>query len=331
MRTLGVWLLILAAIGIAVPAGAEDVNATKRHTGHITGTATDVNGGTVPGATIVLKGAAGSDPRTIIANSNGYFDFKDLDAGTYQVTIMAEGFGGWTSPEVTVAPGQYVILTGSKLKVAELLTQVSVEYSPEKVATEQVLAEEHQRVLGFIPNFYVVYAPDPEPLTKKLKFQLALKTATDPVTLTGVAFLAAVNQAADTPNYGQGWSAYGKRVGAVGADGFSDIMIGGAILPTLLHQDPRYFYQGTGTNKSRLKHALSSPFICHGDNGKLQPNYSSLGGDLASAGLSAAYYPASDRGAGLVFQGLMITTAERMLNTVVQEFVLHKFMPKATN
>jgi hypothetical protein len=69
---------------------------------------------------------------------------------------------------------------------------------------------------------------------------------------------------------------------------------GGAILPSLLHQDPRYFYQGT--NKSCALHALSSPFICRGDNGPLQPNYSTIGGDLASAALANAYYPESNRG-----------------------------------
>ena len=83
-------------------------------------------------------------------------------------------------------------------------------------------------------------------------------------------------------------------------------MIGGAILPSLLHQDPRYFYQGTGTNKSRALHALSSPFICRGDNGHLQPNYSSIGGDLATASLANAYYPASNRGAGMVFGNFLI-------------------------
>jgi len=77
-------------------------------------------------------------------------------------------------------------------------------------------------------------------------------------------------------------------------------MIGGAILPALLHQDPRYFYQGTGSNKSRALHALVAPLVCRGDNGRLQTNYSSVGGDLASAALSNAYYPPSNRGAGLV-------------------------------
>jgi hypothetical protein len=59
-------------------------------------------------------------------------------------------------------------------------------------------------------------------------------------------------------------------------------MIGGAILPSVLHQGPRYFYQGTGTKKSRALHALSTPFICKGDNGRWRPNYSGLGGYLAS-------------------------------------------------
>jgi hypothetical protein len=69
------------------------------------------------------------------------------------------------------------------------------------------------------------------------------------------------------------------------AHGFSDIMIGGAILPSLLHQDPRYFYQGTGTTRSRLLHAMSNPFASKGDNGRLQPNYSTIGGDLAASAL----------------------------------------------
>src|SRR5207245_3628132 len=130
---------------------------------------------------------------------------------------------------------------------------------------------------------------------------LAMKTSRDAVTLLGVAALAGMNQAGNTPDYPQGVKGYGERVGAAAANGLSDIMIGGAILPSLLHQDPRYFFQGTGTNKSRAFHAISHPFICRGDNGHMQPNYSSIGGDLASAALSNPYYPPSNRGAGLVF------------------------------
>ena len=169
------------------------------------------------------------------------------------------------------------------------------------------------------------------PLTTKLKFQLALQDLHRSGYHHRGSVLAGINQAADTPDYVQGAKGYGERFGAAAADGVSDIMIGGAILPSLLHQDPRYFYQGTGTNKSRVLHALSSPFVCKGDNGRLQPNYSSIGGDLASAALSNLYYPASNRGAGLVFENLLISTGERMLTSVVQEFVLHKFTRKAEN
>jgi hypothetical protein len=207
-------------------------------------------------------------------------------------------------------------------------TTVNVAYEPELVAIQQVQMEETQRAFGVIPNFYVVYDPNPAPLTTRLKFHLAMKTSTDIVTIVGVGALAGINQAGDTPNYVQGAKGYGERFGAVAADGFSDIMIGGAILPSLLHQDPRYYYRGTGTNRSRALHALSSPFICKGDNGRLQPNYSSIGGDLGSSALSNLYYPASNRGTSLIFQNFFITTGERMLSSLVQEFVLGRMAPR---
>ena len=238
-----------------------------------------------------------------MANDNGFFEFNDLEPGPpFHVTISAPGFANWTSPPVILKPGEYLILTGSQLQIAQAQTTVSVVYSPEQVATEEVKIEEQQRVFGIIPNFYVVYDHNPEPLTTRLKFKLALRTSADPATIVGVGVLAALNQAAvDAPNYKESWKGYAQRYGAAAADGMSDIMIGGAILPSLLHQDPRYFYQGTGTTKSRALHAMSSPFICRGDNGRLQPNYSTMGGDLASAALTNLYYPGieSRRGAGV--------------------------------
>jgi hypothetical protein len=115
-----------------------------------------------------------------------------------------------------------------------------------------------------------------QPLTPKLKFSLALRTAIDPVTFLGTGVIAGIEQAADHPNYVQGAKGYAERFGSIYADGVIDIMIGGAILPSLLHQDPRYFYQGTGSKKSRTLHAISNPFVCKGDNGHWQPNYSSM-------------------------------------------------------
>lgn len=321
MRIQRFWLVILAAIVLGTSLSAQD-SGTTSDTAIITGTVTDTNGDTLAGATVVLRDVEHKEIRTLVSEDNGSFQFHQLAGGTYSVAITAQEFNNWSSPEFTLNAGQYFILTGSQLRIANVNTSVNVSDSSVEIATEQVKVEESQRAFGFIPNFYVVYEPSPAPLTTKLKFHLAMKTSSDAITILGVAALAGMNQAGDTPDYRQGWQGYGERVGAVAANGLSDIMIGGAVLPSLLHQDPRYYYQGTGTTKSRTLHALSSPFICRGDNGKLQPNYSSLGGDLGSAALSNAYYPPSNRGAGLVFSNFFLTTGERMLSSVLQEFVI---------
>ena len=316
---------LAVALLLSMPALAQ-YNQSAPPAATVMGTVTDVNGDAIPDATVVLKEVEGNDPRTIVASENGMFQFSDVTPGiTYQLSISAHDFADWTSPPIMLSPGQFRIVTGIQLRIASTNTIVDVRYDPVEVATEQLKAEEKQRVFGIIPNFYVSYENDPVPLTAKMKFQLALKVSTDPVTAAGVFVVASAKQAGDTPNYGQGWGAYGKRLGLTAADGFSDIMIGGAILPSLLHQDPRYFYQGTGTTSSRVRHAMFSPFVAKGDNGKWQPNYSSLGGDLAASALSNFYYPRSNRGVGLVFGNFAIGTAERIGTSLVQEFLLGRF------
>ena len=294
--------------------------------GIIVGTAVDVNGDPVANARVELKALDSSDPRLVTTPESGGFEFREVPPGVqYEIIIRAQDFSDWNSSSMKLEPGEFKIVTGIKLEIRPEVTRIDVTYDPVQVATEQLKAEEHQRVLGFIPNFYVSYEKNPAPLTAKMKFQLALKTSTDPVTAAGVLFIASARQAGDSPKYGQGWDAYGKRVGVTAADGFSDIMIGGAILPSLLHQDPRYFYQGTGTTGSRFRHAMFSPFVTRSDSGKSMPNYSSLGGDLATAGLSNLYFPKANRGVGLVFGNFAIGTAERIGTSLVQEFILGRF------
>src|SRR5579863_3273920 len=308
----------------ALPQAGEQKN------GSISGTVTDDNAEVIPGAEVTLGSDAPNVRQTTIADQNGFFEFSKLEAGSsYHVTVAANGFASWRSEVLHLDPGQFLFLNDITLKVDGGPVSVVVTASPVEIATEQVRIAEHQRVLGFIPNFLVVYDRDPAPLTAKLKFKLALRVAVDPVTFIGVAGFAAINQGANTPNYVQGLKGYGQRAGALYADGFTDLMLGGAILPSLLHQDPRYFYQGTGSTRSRLVHALMSPFWCRGDNGKWQVNYSSLGGNLASTAISESYYPASNRGAGLVFGNFAIGTGERMVSGLAQEFLLRKLTPGA--
>jgi hypothetical protein len=312
-------------LSLSLSLSGQSVEAPDAKMGTIVGTVTDVNGDPVPSSTVVLEGADAGERRSMVTSESGFFEFHDVKPGTAQeVKVSANGFADWASPSISLEPGQFKIMTGIQLRITTALTQVQVTYDPAQVATEQFKAEEKQRIFGIIPNFYVSYDSNPAPLTTKMKFELALKVSYDPVTAAGVVMVSAARQAAGTPNYGQGWGPFGERVGSVAADGFTDIMIGGAILPSLLHQDPRYFYQGTGTTGSRIRHAMFSPFVARGDNGKWQPNYSSMGGDLASAALANLYYPESNRGAGLVFGNFALGTAERIGASLAQEFLIGK-------
>lgn len=318
-------VLVIFEPALANSAAAQTFDAPQPQSANIVGTVTDVNNGTVPGATVVLKGPRPNNLRTVVANDKGFFEIHGLQPGVrYRITASAKGFENWTSPVIVLKPGQYEILTGARLRVAEARTTVNVKYSSKEIATQQVAVEEQQRLFGFIPNFYVVYNSAAQPMTAKLKFRLALRVATDPITFAGVAFLAGIEQAAHYPNYGQGIKGYGERFGSTAATGTTDIFIGGAILPSLLHQDPRYFYKGTGTKKSRALYALRNPFVCKGDNGSWQPNYSTMGGDLAASAIANLYRPASNGGTASIFENFAISTGERMAASLVQEFLFRK-------
>jgi hypothetical protein len=310
---------------------AEDTNPALPRAG-IMGTVIDVNGSILSGATVTLQGPGNAENLEVVTDDNGFFMISQLQADVpYRIVVSAPGFDEWRSDNISLNAGQFKILTGAALRLQSAQTLVTVTANSEDIAIEQVRVEEQQRVFGVIPNFYVTYDHDAAPLTTKLKFHLAYKVTRDPITAAGIGFMAGVYQASGHLNYQQGMKGYGQRYGAIAADGFTDIMIGGAILPSLLHQDPRYFYQGTGTTKSRLLHALSAPFVCKGDNGHLQPNYSTMGGDLISSAVTMSYYPQSNRTAGTYLGGIAIGTLERMVSTVMQEFVLSKFTHKAAD
>ena len=133
------------------------------------------------------------------------------------------------------------------------------ENSQHEKAEQQLKQQEQQRIAGVVPNFNVSYNKDAVPLTRKQKLHLAWRTATDPVAF-GIAGLdAGFSQAEnDFPGYGQGAQGYAKRFGASYADNFDGTLLGNAIFPILLKQDPRYFRRGEGSFPSRLFYALST-------------------------------------------------------------------------
>jgi hypothetical protein len=318
---------ILSIVPIA--AYGQQIDAPQPQRGSIRGTVMDVDEAAIPGATVTVDGPASSEHRSLKTDETGSFEVKDLDPGVeYRITVNAKGFADWTSSAVVLKPAEALEMTGIKLRISVVETTV-VALTVEQLATQQVKAEEKQRVLGIIPNYFVVYDKNAVPLTKKLKYELGFRAATDPVSIGGDVVLAGINQAADTPNYQQGAEGFGQRFGAAFADSFTNIMIGGAVLPSLLHQDPRYFYQGTGTGKSRAIHAMSFAIICKGDNGRSQFNYSGIGGNLIAGSLTELYYPPSNRGPGLVFSNTLINMGGRLANGLVQEFILRKYTTNA--
>ena len=321
-KSVCIFIICICAATLAV---AQQPSAPEPQPGSIVGTVLDFTGSVVPGATVRLQGQNRGDDRSILTQDSGFFKLDGVKPGIlYHVSVSAEGFADWTSDNITLAPGQDFIVTGINLRVASVQQSVTV-VPTEQLAVQQLKVEEKQRILGVIPNYYVVYDKNPAPLTPKLKFHLGMKFLTDPVTTTGFALNAAIYQMAGYPSYGQGSKGYGKRLGATFAGGYTNILIGDAVLPSLLHQDTRYRYQGTGTTKSRLLHALSSALVIRGDDGRREINYSGIGGSLASGAIANAYYPDKDRGARLVLGGALIGVGGRMANAVVQEFLLRKF------
>ena len=290
---------------LSAPALAQSVRTSEEQgTSSIAGTAIDPNGDPVPGASVTLRSSRVGDPYSTLANETGYFELHNLESGMpYRVTVHSDGFEDWVSPDMVLEPGQHKILTDCILRLAKVETSIDVGYSPVQVATEQVAIQEKQRILGVVPNFYVTYEAHPEPMTPKLKFELAMKLAGDPVTAVGVGFVAGVRQATNSIDFQQGAKGYGQRFGVTAANAFSGIMIG--------------------------FHALSYAFVCPGDNGRLQPNYSSLGGNLAAAALSNAYYPSSNRGPGLVIGNFAIGTLQRALTGLAQEFLFRRYTSNA--
>ena len=297
----------------------------QKTSGAVSGRVVDQTGNGLAGAQVTLTRDQGSVIQEVQSDEEGRFAFANVSPGLLEVTVVAEGF---TAQAIsgTLRPGENCLLPQIALSLATQITEIRVSPPLKEIAQDQLKDQEKQRVFGIVPNFYVSYVGEAAPLTSAQKFQLALRTATDPVSVTAVSVIAGVNQAADRfSGYGQGAEGSAKRYGASYANFATGLFMWGAVLPSLVKQAPRYFYKGTGTTRSRLLYALSRTVICKGDNQKWQPNYSSVLGDLAAGGISNLYIPERDRhGASLTFENAGIALATSAVIGVLQEFVLHK-------
>lgn len=314
-------------------ADAPELSAKDPAGGVICGTVLDGNGAEVEGATVILEGASGKE-LFVTTGDNGFFRFNSLEAGSFKVKVTAKGFSKWSSTGLTLHPNENYDLPPVELEIAMSTTEVEVVFTQYDMAEDQIHAQEKQRVLGVIPNFWVSYVGDAPPLTAGQKFQLALRSTVDPVSFLSAGFVAGVEQwQNEYRGYGPGASGYFSRIGASYGDGLTSSFLGGAVLPSILHQDPRYFYKGRGSIRSRALYAMSAVVICKGDNRRWEPNYSNVLGNLASAGISSSYYPPANRGARLVVDNWLVGTASGAIGNLFQEFLVRKIsrgVPKET-
>jgi hypothetical protein len=296
----------------------------------VAGTVLDLSGATVSGADVNLTHSDGTQSHNMLSDANGEFSFLKILPGSYLVIVNAKGFAPFTSVEFLVTDQQVYKLPDISLSVATASIEVMVRPT-DLIAAEQIRAAEKQRLMGVIPNFYTSYIYDAAPLTWKQKFSLAARGTFDPVAFIGVAFAAGIEQAQNSfAGYGQGASGYGKRYAAKFVDRRSSDLLTHAVFPTLLHQDPRYYYQGSGSFESRLMHAVGSAFVTRSDSGHTEPNYSYFLGDVCSAALSNLYYPEANRGAHLVFTNAAVGLAGRVGGNLIREFLSRRLTTNVT-
>jgi hypothetical protein len=312
---------------MAAPA-PQDAQNPGESLGAISGMVVDQNGNFVFSARVRLEREGHIEEREAASDKEGHFAFAGVSPGPFRLAISAASFADQEVRGI-LHPGEALQLPQISLLIAAASTEVRVSVTNYELAEEQVKIQETQRVFGVIPNFYVTYQQDPLPLRPKQKFELAWKTSVDPITFAATGGFAGVQQAENTfSGYGQGAQGYAKRYGASYADSFIGTMVGGAILPSILKQDPRYFYKGTGSTRSRILYAMANAVICKGDNGHWQPDYSGILGSLAAGGISNLYYPASSRnGAWLTFENTFIGIGGSAIANLFQEFLVRKLTP----
>ena len=181
--------------------------------------------------------------------------------------------------------------------------------------------EEDKRVFGVLPNNRTTEASIPfASITAGQKMTIAFKDSFDwPLYVTAAGFAGLYQMENQNPSFGQGAAGYAKRFSAA----FSDQMIGNmmteGIMPSLLHDDPRYFRLGEGSKWHRAAYALASIFVDRRDSGRKEFNISEWSGNAVAVAISNAYYP-STRDVSDNVQRLLMACGTDAISNVLKEF-----------
>jgi hypothetical protein len=227
-----------------------------------------------------------------------------------------------TVPDASSSSQQSAPASGSTAPQNPVAAAADAKKKQHDQAERDLKTQEKQRLLGVMPQFQVVMNGHAVPLTGGQKWRLALHSAIDPFYIAWAFTIGGGYSEIVDSNRGYGWGegGYFKRVGANYADNVNGALVGNALLPQLLHQDPRYFREGNGPVFKRFLYAAESTVVCHGDNGKNQPNVSNVLGNFISGAISNTYYPKEERGALLTVENGISVTLFGALGGQVLEF-----------
>jgi hypothetical protein len=185
-------------------------------------------------------------------------------------------------------------------------------------------AENSKRIFGIVPNFISTNdtTGNQGPLTVHEKYALSLHQMFDVSAHIGNFLQSAVSQAANgQPHYGQGWGAFGERFAASEGDQMTSSLFIYGVLPSVLHDDPRYFRRGSGSIGSRLWYAASRTVITRKDSGQPTFNVPQTLGQLIQGGISTSYYPQQDRTVSGVFTQWGVNLAYNSGYNMLREFM----------
>jgi len=309
----------LGRAAVAPNSGTANQQATAR----VKGVVSDMEGGLVPGAHVVISCAEPAITRETTANQTGFFSIAGLPTGTYVLKISSPGLQTYVIHDLHLHGGQTYSLPEVSLPIARTSADVTVTVTTEEIAEAELHSELKQRVFGVLPNFYTSYQWDAAPLTAKQKLKLTLHAATDPVFFGTTAITAGIQQEQNTyPAYGGGAAGYWSRYGADYGDAVIGRFMGSVVFSTVFRQDPRYFVMTNGSWERRSWHAVSSTFMQRNDKTKhFEPAYSHLLGAATTGLIASTYHPGTSPGK-MVLNDTILDLGNKAANNLVREFVL---------
>ncbi len=159
----------------------------------------------------------------------------------------------------------------------------------------KVAGTSNDRLFYTLPNFLSVKQQQLPPLPVKDKFKVVALGNFDFIQYPWWGLISAISQAENSePQFGQGWAAFGKRYGTTAGDSSVENFMVGAVFPSILRQDPRFYYSEEGGIPYRIGYAVSRMVITRSDSGHRQFNYSEIFGAATAAVVSDyTYHPKS--------------------------------------